>query len=66
MVELLPCPFCGGEAYAVQNDGWYVACGYCEEVFLGVDIKDGFGMYKSEEIVVKHWNSRLIAKNESQ
>ena len=58
MEKLKPCPFCGGEAVALQNDGWYVACDYCECAFLGVDIKDGTGIWKTEEIAIKHWNER--------
>ena len=26
MSELLPCPFCGGEAHTYKNNLWHVAC----------------------------------------
>ena len=26
MAELLPCPYCGGEAHTYKNSLWHVAC----------------------------------------
>lgn len=52
--ELLPCPFCGGEAEVVrQNCGWDVECDDC-----GIISPAG-----SYEAAIKFWNSRVHPKD---
>lgn len=60
MIELKPCPFCGGTAYLFVNEGVRVICPTC-----GASTKiliDAMG-YKSVlgnsvESVIKAWNRR--------
>lgn len=46
-----PCPFCGGEPFFMDNDGWYwVRCRKCGVETPGSDIK---------EIAENQWNRRV-------
>lgn len=55
--ELLPCPFCGGEALAEHvGDKWVVVCGNEE-----IDACPAFitwGVYAREADAVEVWNTR--------
>ena len=55
MSELLPCPFCGGEADVGNDYGkWYACCSNhdeCEFVIIS-------GPHKSREEAVEVWNTR--------
>ena len=54
MSELLPCPFCGGKAFADgEHSWWQVACNNCGAVV------DNMGEnYSTEENADKAWNTR--------
>lgn len=66
-VELLPCPFCGGEAeivHSMENDP---PCHYdsvrvrCKNCHASIEkrISDGYyGMYCDDETISKLWNNR--------
>lgn len=59
MSELLPCPFCGGEAYSEPftiGDGWYVSDDY--QVICGV-CGTFSKVYQNEKEAIKAWNSRV-------
>ena len=48
--KLKPCPFCGGEAgYGYDSSMIYVDCGDCFATT---------GMYMSQDIAAKKWNTR--------
>ncbi len=51
--KLLPCPFCGGEAEAIQvyATEWYVECTKCPCTMIG-------GYYTEEE-AIEAWNTRV-------
>lgn len=69
--ELLPCPFCGGEAKTVLADtyphrgmlhSWFVACKDsecgCELGFYGMDENGTCGTYETEAEAIAAWNTR--------
>ena len=68
-VDLLPCPFCGGEAKAYQDflygtnkrdpNGWFVRCDPCD---LIIDAAWG---QPSLEAAVKGWNTRAPSPRSS-
>ena len=58
MSELLPCPFCGGEANVIDhhNDNGSVSVGCNNDTCLGFS---GLGwLYKTEAEAIAAWNSR--------
>lgn len=62
MIELKPCPFCGGEACLYVSDGIRVICKDCEA--SSVILCDAFDMAgkpygKSTERVIEAWNRRV-------
>lgn len=52
MSELLPCPFCGGEAHTYKNNLWHVAC---ERAHNGCVTMSAF---ITEAEAIEAWNSR--------
>lgn len=61
MNELKPCPFCGGKAYLVANDGARVVCGKCKSSTQAL-IDSWYGDHPSGSAVVaviKYWNQRF-------
>lgn len=59
MTELLPCPFCGGEAKIVcvntdRYDDWYVYCPSEDDCPASVETL----MYETKEEAVAAWNTR--------
>lgn len=58
MSDLLPCPFCGGEAYLTETDGY--PRGECtnEECRAELCGSDGEGKYEAMEAAVVKWNTR--------
>ena len=67
--ELLPCPFCGGEAkliradhpsYTQHSEGWYVICGCGASLgYHGVGGEfETYGDFPHELCAVKAWNTR--------
>lgn len=50
--ELLPCPFCGGEAHTYKNNLWHVAC---ERAHNGCVTMSAF---ITEAEAVEAWNTR--------
>ena len=52
MSELLPCPFCGGEAHTYKNNLWHVAC---ERAHNGCVTMSAF---VTEAEAIAAWNSR--------
>lgn len=52
MSELLPCPFCGGEAQVARTAAGYWAA-YCEEPMCG-----RVGNFKTEADAIEAWNTR--------
>ena len=68
MSELLPCPFCGGEANVIDhhNDDGSVSVGCNNDTCLGFS---GLGwLYKTEAEAIAAWNSRAerTCKNKSK
>lgn len=57
--ELLPCPFCGGEAvYAYEKGGEYIRCQGCDAATTIV-----FPLHESAEAKVRElWNRRTASK----
>ena len=56
MVELLPCPFCGGKA-TMGNSGstvWFIEC-------YGADckIKPDTPVFRSPSLAIEAWNGRV-------
>lgn len=49
--ELMPCPFCGGEAYTVNDGGryWTVECHDCAA---------HTGLYATKDFAIAAWNAR--------
>ncbi len=57
--EILPCPFCGGEAHidqlsSVLNHAWQVSCDRCDILFMASE----------EDAVIVMWNTRTNAGND--
>ena len=61
MTDLLPCPFCGGEAIAIHEHKWWVACRECkaENGFIGMDMSGNYGYFDTEEQAIAAWNTRV-------
>lgn len=60
MIDLKPCPFCGGEALVYANDGVRVICKKCHcQTFPRVDgcISD-CERFNSLDSVIEAWNRR--------
>lgn len=59
MIELKPCPFCGGEArtgYAIHDyNRWGVRCTKCSAT---VEVEEWRGELDTEENAIKAWNRR--------
>lgn len=57
MIELKPCPFCGGKARLLVNDGVRVICSKC---YVGTMIltDDVVRETNAVEMVVEAWNRR--------
>lgn len=54
MAELLPCPFCGGNADKIQTAGmWKIECWNMEE---GCGVETAF--FNKEEDAIAAWNTR--------
>lgn len=51
-LELLPCPFCGGEARISRSGRCSLFCAYC------VDCDTNGGHYFTEEDAIAAWNQR--------
>lgn len=52
MAELLPCPFCGRPAAAVNmSDSWFVAC-------AGPDCLGLLGGFETKKEAIQKWNRR--------
>lgn len=47
--KLLPCPFCGGEAYEAARHNWAVACADCFAIGP---------VHVTREAAVREWNRR--------
>ena len=72
--ELLPCPFCGGDADVVAysprllrpscNHTYCVVCNECEMLF-GWDIDYG-GRYDTEDDAMIAWNTRAAVEMEGR
>lgn len=57
MVDLKPCPFCGGEARLFVNDGISVVCTKCyARTMVRVDTMEGKS--SAVESVIEAWNRR--------
>lgn len=57
MMELLPCPFCGGEAVIVKDGIWYRT--KCIACFATID-----NGWVSEEEAIRDWNTRKDNRDE--
>lgn len=58
MIDLKPCPFCGGKASVIDhhNDDGSVSVGCADDTCLGFS---GLGwLYKTEAEAIKAWNTR--------
>ena len=62
-LELLPCPFCGGEAdsynfptYRADRLGYFVTCRFCD-ARMG-DHEGGY--FKSDKEATEAWNRRTV------
>ena len=66
MIELLPCPFCGGEAYyrkpIPEKRGCFetmvVECKHCGASPFGVSVYDGETLDHKRGTIAKFWNMR--------
>ena len=60
MNELLPCPFCGGQARTMIGDKWWVTCSACtcEIGFDGMDENGYYGHFNTEAEAIVAWNTR--------
>lgn len=59
--ELLPCPFCGGEAEIIQNDiGLFIGCFY-EDCPIGPATSTYVDGYATEAEAIAAWNTRADA-----
>ena len=52
MSELLPCPFCGGEAHTYKNNLWHVACENAHNSCVTMSA------FITEAEAIAAWNSR--------
>lgn len=53
--ELLPCPFCGGEAHTFHNYLWHVKCDGTNGRYYCVM---AFGAFATEKEAIDAWNRR--------
>lgn len=60
MIELLPCPFCGGEAHVFSGDGVKVVCDTCfNQTMARTDLSySNSGKNNALEAVIEAWNRR--------
>lgn len=59
--ELLPCPFCGGDAYTIESGGkWFVGCSQCYCNVGEAYDRDAMPehMFATEPEAVAAWNTR--------
>ena len=68
MVELLGCPFCGGDATISQDDGRY--CVICNGLECYCAVGEGYDMHAmpkhmffSEEVAIEAWNTRAAEQS---
>ena len=54
--KLLPCPFCGSEAFIMEFDGWETGCRTCG-AYGPFRTPDGFE-HQDEETARALWNNR--------
>jgi hypothetical protein len=55
VIEILPCPFCGGGAWIYESTNygcpaWYITCNVCPAELCG---------YFSKKKIIKIWNTRV-------
>lgn len=66
---LLPCPFCGGEAYTSYSDRgelWSVRCNHWKE-YGGSEVCMGSGAYRdTEKEAIAYWNTRAALASNQQ
>lgn len=53
--DLLPCPFCGGEAKLFPEGDWFGAFATCESCDIGVG-------HETDEGAIAKWNRRVPAE----
>ena len=71
MIDLIQCPFCGGEPQLckcetprlyrpIMNHPYYIACYSCNLLF-GYD-EDYGGIFDTEEEAIEAWNTRVAGE----
>ena len=65
MNELLPCPFCGGEASLHKTEGcdYVICCTVCGGTVFD-DMNWHIQSYDGEKNVIQKWNTRAPRKDE--
>lgn len=63
--ELLPYPFCGSEAYFIEQDCGDYPCRNGEKWDIGCETEgcivwDGLGYFQTKEWLTKVWNRRAL------